>query len=135
MVAGPLVDRLIDSGERLVKLLDEAGIAPSAALWVLRPESEDWNLVLATETATKHGPKAAYQELLTVFRQHEAELDPLLADDIVIIEAKHVLIRQHLSLFGAASGISRIRSSGNAINGQMLPDALIYRLVASPNGK
>jgi hypothetical protein len=131
MVAGPLVDRLIDRGEQFIRMLDEAGVCPRAALWVRRLESDDWNLVVATETASRDGPKAAYTELLGVFRAHEEGLAPLRATDLVVVEPTDSLIRQHLAVFKTRQGISQIWSSGNAINGQLLPDALVYRLLPS----
>ncbi len=128
MAVRPLVDRLVDSGQSFIKFLDDVGIRPRSALWRRRPDSEDWELVLATSTAGAKGPRAAYEEVLTVYRQHEAELEPLRADDLVVVELDHPLIRLHLVIFNTGPGISRIESSGNAVNGQLLPDSLIYRL-------
>jgi hypothetical protein len=47
MVARTLVDSHIDQGARLLRALDDAGVAIDVAYWMLESERSDWRLVLA----------------------------------------------------------------------------------------
>ena len=119
---------LVDAGKKLIEKLDEANVDLRSAFWIREPEAEDWSLILATTIAGADGAKAAYAELLKVFRENEEALEGLMADDLVSMDPQDPLFAAHLQVFGRIEGISTVRSSGNVVNGHVLPATLIYRL-------
>ena len=128
MAKGPLVDRLTEAGRRLIEFLDEAGLNTKSALWLYRPESEDWELVVALPEAQENGPRAAYGKIWDVFAAHRSELLPLKLDDIVVMSPSDRLIRLLGSAIQTGPSISEIRFTNNRVGDTLIEDALIYRV-------
>jgi len=128
MVKGPLVDRLTASGRRLVELLDKARVNLRSALWLYRPESEDWVLVLALPEVASQGPRAAYRRIERVFSSDRAELAPLKLDDVMVVMPTDPLLQLLGHTIQTGPSISEIRFSQNRIGDTLIEDALIYRL-------
>lgn len=131
MVKGPLVDRLAERGRRLIELLDEAGIRARAALWLYRPESEDWKLVLGLPDLRRTGPRAAYTQIQGVFAANEDVLRPLKFDDIMVQDPSDRLLTLLGSAIQTGPAITEIRFTNNRVGDTLIEDALIYRLQAS----
>jgi len=117
---------MIQSGRTLVQQLDDSGISVNAALWLLFPEVQAWKLMLSTPTLVADGPKAAYdavQKALSKISHPQLQLD-----DVVIAKPDAPLLKLMRLAIRTGSGIDSIRFTQNVINGQLIPDALIYRL-------
>jgi len=126
MVASALTQEMIQSGRTLVQQLDDSGISVNAALWLLFPEVQAWKLMLSTPTLVADGPKAAYdavQKALSKISHPQLQLD-----DVVIAKPDAPLLKLMRLAIRTGSGIDSIRFTQNVINGQLIPDALIYRL-------
>ena len=128
MAKGPLVDKLTSGGRKLVELADAAHLDVRSALWLYRPESDDWVLVMALPEAGTLGPRKVYSRIQRVFALHRAELDPLKLEDVTVIAADDPLIQLFRIALRTGPGISEIRFSQNRINNTLIEDALIYRL-------
>ena len=128
MVAMVLTERQIDAGERLLKRLDECKLNVDAALWFYFPDKENWKLVLSLPDIVELGPKAGYKEVQRVLSHVE---DPVGIElvDVVLARRNSELLSLLKRAIKTGPGISRIRFSKNVINGRLIDDALIYRLV------
>ena len=128
MVKGPLVDRLANAGRKLIELLDDAQVPTRAALWLYRPESDDWKLVLGLPSVKRSGPRAAYRQIQRVFTSNQSELSPLRFDDIMVRDPSDRLLKLLGGAIQTGPSISEIRFTNNRIGDTLIQDALIYRL-------
>ena len=128
MVITDISDRLIDEGARVVEKLDEEGIKVTAALWILFPDREAWKLALALSAVTKEGPRRGYQLVQNALVELRPEVRDISLEDITILRPDAPLLR--LLRVGLRTGpaVSRVWFKGNAINGELFPDALVYRV-------
>lgn len=61
MATTALVDKSsIDLGRRVIAALNRAGILVTVGLWAFAPDSEEWQLTIATPLVDEVGPLAAY---------------------------------------------------------------------------
>jgi len=128
MVKGPLVERLANAGRRLIELLDAAHVRTRAALWLYRPESDDWKLVLGLPNVKGSGPRAAYRQIQRVFISNQNELLPLRFDDIMVKDPSDPLLKLLADAIQTGPAISEIRFTNNRVGDTLIEDALIYRL-------
>jgi hypothetical protein len=127
MVITVLDEKLIKSGEKLLRKLDEANVVIDAALWLYFDENQVWKLLLSLPNIILRGPEVAYETVQKVLLKID---NPSFAlNDITIANPDSpilALIRQSIN---TGNGISGIRFSNNAINGQLIQDAYIYRIM------
>ena len=129
MVARSLNNEQIDGGEELLKRLDDAGVLVDAALWFYFPDSERWKLLLSLPTLIKKGPKVAYREVQKALRSSDkAPAISVSLDNVAIARENSPLLSAFKRAIKTGPGISRIGFSNNVIDGQLITDALIYRL-------
>lgn len=127
MVEANLTKELIDAGARLVKKLDERGLAPDVAFWLYSPKEQTWKLLLAEVKVAKKGPKAAYSEIQKILAKYAQEFENIKLDDLVLErpDARIVdLIRKAVRTGPAVKGI---RFKNNVVDGTLIDDAYIYR--------
>jgi hypothetical protein len=127
MVANILTEELINGGKNLLQELDASGIKVNAALWFYFPEEGFWKLMLSFPNVEKEGPKAAYVRVQKALFKLKGTQAPAL-DDITIARPNAPLVQLLKIAIRTGPGISGIRFSNNVINGQLIPDAYIYRL-------
>lgn len=128
MVKGALVDRLAAVGRKLVELLDTTGLEVKSALWLYRPESSDWMLLLACPETESLGPRVVYEKVQRVFMSHRKDLEPLTLGDVVVTGPSEPLVQLLRGVLQTGPGISEIRFTGNRIDNTFIEDALIFRL-------
>ena len=128
MVATTLTDQLISGGGNLIKELDSSGIYVDGALWLYFPEEGFWKLMLSFPDIEKEGPKFFYEKVQKALSKL-TEKDSLSLDDVALAKPNAPLMRLLKMTIHTGSGISGIRFSNNVINGQLIPDAFIYRLM------
>jgi len=128
MVAKTLTDKMVRSGAELVRRLDDRGVRPDAAFWLYLPELDEWKLVLAEAKLSTQGPRAAYEEFQKALAQ-KPELESMSLDLVALAKPDAPLVRLLGSAIRTGEGISGIRFTNNVINGTVIEDAYIYRLV------
>lgn len=127
MVARTLDDNRISDGKSLVQALEVAGLRVPAALWFLFPESEKWKLVIALPDLEAEGPRRAYEEIQKVMERSDRRFSfPI--SDVTVAPQKWTILGLLRSAIQTGPDLSEIRFTGNAVNGQYIADALIYRL-------
>lgn len=121
---------MIKTGAALVQKLDERGLEPKAAFWLYLSDVQQWKLVIATEALGEIGPKDFYQKIQETIAANSDEFRELSLDDIALSKTDAPLVSLLRSAISTGPGIGGIRFTNNAINGTVIDDAYIYRLVA-----
>ena len=129
MVAMTLTKELIEAGAALVRKLDERGVQPDAALWFYFADVQQWKLVLAETKLGVGGPKQIYKNIQDVLSTFPAELGELSLEDITLVKPDAPFVALLRLAIRTGPGIGGIRFTNNVINGTVIEDAYIYRLV------
>jgi len=125
LVASELTPGLIEAGERLVRGLDAAQTPVPAAFWLLT-EDTGWRLTIASPKVSESGSRQFYSTLNAHLRRlAHPELNITHVTAVRPDDPTVLLLRTAIQ---TGQGLSRIRFTGNVINGRLIPDALIYRL-------
>ena len=127
MVEANLTKELIDAGARLVKKLDEGGLAPDVAFWLYSPEEQTWKLLLVEVKLAKKGPKAAYFEVQKILAKYGQELENIKLDDLVLEKPDARIVELIRKAVRTRPAVSGIRFKNNVIDGTLIDDAYIYR--------
>lgn len=131
MAENTLVDRDIRRGEAIVRALDNAAdvsMHPTAALWFLFREEESWRLLLALPAMATDPAQSVYARLLEIVTQ-APEIEHFSFDTIGLMPPESPLVDLlGVAIQTPADAVAGIRFSNNTINGQLIPDAYIYRL-------
>ncbi len=131
MAENTLVDRDIRQGEAIVRALDDAAdpsMHPVAALWFLFPEEETWRLILALPAMATDPAQSVYARLLDIVT-HAPNVEHFNFDTVALMSPENPLIDLlSVAIQTPADAVAGIRFSNNTINGQLIPDAYIYRM-------
>ena len=127
MVEANLTKELIDAGARLVKKLDEVGLAPDAAFWLYSPEEQTWKLLLVEVKLAKKGPKAAYSEVQKILSKYAQELENIKLDDLVVEKPDAHIVELIRKAVRTGPGVTGIRLKNNVVDGTLIDDAYVYR--------
>ncbi len=127
MVESNLTKELIDAGAKLVKKLDERGLAPDAAFWLYSSEKQTWKLLLVEVKLAKKGPKAAYSEVQKVLQKYAQELENIKLDDLVLERPDARIVQLIRKAVRTGPAVSGIRFKNNVVDGTLIDDAYIYR--------
>ncbi|MFI0416568.1 MAG: hypothetical protein ACH255_20820 [Candidatus Thiodiazotropha sp.] len=122
-----LTEELIKAGEALLKEADASNFKIDAALWFYFADQEAWKLLLHIKEVEKEGPKHIYNRLQKLLVKAKIKED-LPLSEIALSKPKAPLLNLLKIAVRTGPGISGIRFTGNVINGQLIPDAYIYRL-------
>ena len=128
MVANTLTEQLINGGKNLIEELDASGIKVDGALWFYFPEEGFWKLMLSFPNIEKQGPKSSYAKVQKAISKLK-EKDSLSLDDVALAKPNAPLMHLLKIAVHTGPGINGIRFSNNVINGQLIADAYIYRLM------
>jgi hypothetical protein len=127
MVMPLLSTEMIASGELLIRELDRRGLAPDAAFWLFVPERQDWTLVLGEQKVSSKGPRWLYQQIREAISDDPG---PMALDNITAVSNDDPLVKLLGHTISTGPGISGIRFTNNVINGTVIEDAYIYRLMS-----
>lgn len=129
MVESELTQKLIEAGADLVLKLDKKGISPDAAFWLYSPESKSWKLYFAEVKVGKSGPKDVYRQIQKLIKDLPDDYKILELSDIGLIRTDSTFIQNLRKAIRTGKGISGIRFKNNVIDGNLIEDAYIYRVV------
>lgn len=127
MVTNTLTESQIKAGEALIKAGDASKLPIDAAFWFYFQDQESWKLMLSIKGVEKSGPKSAYNKLQKLITKTNIS-EQLSLSEIALAKPKAPLLNLLRMAIKTGPGISGIRFTGNVINGQLIPDAYIYRL-------
>jgi len=129
VVKESLSDRMISAGSELIRRLDETGLVIPAALWFYDLESNDWRLIIASPDVHGKGLKTVYKDVQSVLRTTPEDQSIISLKDISVVDSSDPLVSLLKIGLRTGGGISGIRFSRNMINGTLIEDAYIYRLM------
>jgi hypothetical protein len=129
MVKREFTTEMIAAGRRLLELLDRHKFPTCAAFWFYFDEAARWRFVVASPEVRTRGSIAAYRKIRALVRKipeaHEifgpSNLTALEDDDRLIVALRRANSR------GPKLGGRRI--TGEAVNGTLIDDAYIYRVM------
>lgn len=127
-VSNVLTEEMISAGEKLIKHLDQTDLSVKASLWFYDFESNTWRLIIAAPEIRTHGPRMAYSRIQSILHRNPDISQTISLNDISAVEDRDPLIILLRSAIKTGMGVSKIRFSGNAINGVFIENALIYRM-------
>jgi len=127
LVAPDLSPEMVTAGENLLRTLDSAAVEVTAALWLLQPGESGWRLVISAPDIASTGPHAFYQKIDHALRKLGGT--PLSMSLVSALPQTDPLLTLLRVALRTGPGISRIRFTENVVNGVLIPDALVYRLL------
>ena len=126
MAQASLVDAAVEAGARLIDKLSSTRFDPESALWLYRPDSDDWVLLLGSTAVRALGSREGYITLESLIRTNAFQ--PLKLDDLVLTDNDEPLLQLLRIAIKTGPALNRIRFSRNRIGNAFIEDALIYRL-------
>ena len=117
-----LTERMLESGENLLRLLRSQRFPFRSALWIYLSEAEEWCLYLSVRGARTQGTNKFYKRLQAVL-ELRSDLLPLSA--LAIVDAKDRL-RYSMGPGIEVGDVARHRFSRGTLNGKDFESAYIY---------
>lgn len=123
-----LVENAISEGKKIVESLDNEGLFFPIAMWFFMPNNNEWRLIFGKEDVKDVGAREYYKKIQRVLSKIVPKPD-ITVNDISLISTENEIARLIKVALRTGRGISGIRFTGNVINGRLIPDAYIYRVV------
>ncbi len=121
---------MISAGERLARHLSDSDIPIDALLWLYTPESNEWRFLVASPEVKTNGPKKVYEKVRSKLEQMPGTDGQGVAwSDIGVVDSTDPIISLLRRAVTTGQAISGIRFSRNVVNGVLIEDAYIYKLV------
>lgn len=116
----------VAGGQDFVRLLDQAGLTPQAALWVYKEETDSWRFWLAPPP---HADERAsyYKAVAAVLASPEGKATRVEFGDVQVVPAKDDVLRGLADTVSAAK-IAAIKVGAAVVNGIYHPESIIIRL-------
>ncbi|MCH8061110.1 MAG: hypothetical protein IH861_01245 [Chloroflexi bacterium] len=128
VVKESLTNEMMEAGAELIRRLDAAGFELNAGFWLYMEEPNSWRLILASPYVTKEGPKKAYHKIQSVMSKKPEDRKVLSLAHISAVEPNKPIVALLRKAVKTGNGISGVRFSRNAVNGQYIEDSYIYRM-------
>ena len=129
MVDEILTKEMIKNGAALIGKLDERSLQPDAALWFYFPDIQQWKLLIADVKVGQTGPKELYRKIQQILAEFSDEIEDIKLDDIALVKPDAPIITLLRVAIRTGPGISGVRFQKNVINGVLIEDSYIYRLI------
>ena len=130
MVKENLDEHMIKAGEELIRKLDELHWPAEAALWFYFTEKNQWRLILGFRSVRREGPKKTYRKIQKALNELSEEYRSRIGlEDIFAVDSSYPVLKLLRMAISTGKDIVGIRFSRNVINGHLIEDAYIYRLL------
>ena len=129
MVATTLTTEMIDAGAALIRKLDERGVQPDAAFWFYFPDVQQWKLVLAEGELSAEGPRQIYKNIQETLSAFPEELREISLENVTLTKPDAPIVALLRLVIRTGPEISGIRFTDSVINGTVIEDTYIYRLL------
>jgi hypothetical protein len=121
-----LVDADLKRSERIVSLLENAGVPVTVAMWVQLPEYDDWRFIVSSKSLdllTFGEASSKVNRILTSGGLDVWEIPPLL-----ILKTSDSFIRALRKVFRNAANVVGMRLGGQTLGDRYIDDALAYKI-------
>ena len=119
-----LVTHEVEQGQRIITMLDEAGLEPKVALWMVTPEYEEGRLVLASPLFDQSEPLKMYAAILEIISGSLGYERPT----VLLLKMKDEMIRRLRQLFSRCKDVQGMRLGGHVIGNRFVSEAFVYRV-------
>ena len=126
MAKTALVSPDIEKGARILRILDDAGVKVSVALWVFLPDYEDWRFILSARKFDSVGQKDAYGLLHDTLDAAGFSLED--TPTVGIFRNTDPFIRSLRKIFGKAKSVEGMRLGGQTLGDHFVEDGYAYRI-------
>jgi hypothetical protein len=116
----------METGSKILQILDDAGLQVKVALWAILPEYEEWRLVLFSRKFDLAGIREAFGLLHTAL--NAAAFPVELTPSIVILRATDSLIRDLRKEYGKSTVVPGTHVGGRMLGDRFVEDAYAYRI-------
>ena len=121
-----LVGYDMETGSKILQILDDAGLQVKVALWAILPEYEEWRLVLSSRKFDLGGIREAFGLLHKAL--DGATFPVELIPSIVILRATDPLIRTLRKDYAKSNVIPGTHVGGRMLGDRFVEDAYAYRI-------
>ena len=128
LVGDQLTEDMITAGEHVVGALDKLHVLVKGAFWLFLPDQHVWRLVIASPEVRTLGPKAVYRKVTAALKRFPPNVQPISTKDITVLEDNNQLVQLLRAFVKTGPTITKIRMSRNVVNGELIEDALLYRM-------
>jgi hypothetical protein len=117
------------AGHELITRLDRKKLKIRAALWLRGTDDPEWALYVASSLLKKEGPRRLYVSIQSELRALPEHLQAgLTVANIHLLAVDAPLLSTlKLVVITPATAVMRVQLHRNIVNGELLPDCLIYR--------
>jgi len=129
MVATTLTMEMIEAGAALIRKLDERGAPPYAAFWFYFPDIQQWKLVLTEVKLSAEGPRQIYKNIQETLSAFPEELREISLENVTLVKPDAPIVALLRLEIRTGPEISGIRFTDSVINGTVIEDTYIYRLL------
>jgi len=119
-----LVGLDVETGARIVSVLEDAGIAVKVALWMVTSEYEAGRLVLASSSLDQVHPLRAYETVFEILHGKFVHETPLL----LVLRMRDPFIQSWRQLFSKTESVEGMRLGGQMIGNRFIEDGYVYRI-------
>ncbi len=121
-----LVSIDIEMGARILKILDDANLRVSVALWAFLAEYDDWRLILSSRKFDAAGILEGYGLLHSALNAAGVTVNQM--PTTMILPMTDPLIRTLRKSFRQARSVDGMRLGGQLIGDRFIEDAYVYRV-------
>lgn len=119
-----LVSPDIDTGSKVISVLEDADFKNLSALLAVFPEYGDWKLVLSSPSLDQNDRLKAYEQVFNALQGRFQYTLP----EIMILPTKDPFIKELKRVFGKARDVTGMRLGGQKIGNRFLDNAYVYRI-------
>lgn len=121
-----LVGIEVETGSKILKILDDAGLQVKVALWAFLAEYEDWRIVMSSRKFDIADLAKAYGLLHDALDAAGFTLEE--TPPVVILHASDPFIRALRKIYGKAKRVEGMRIYGQRLGDRFVEDGYAYRI-------
>ena len=120
-----IADELYEDGKRLIECLDKEGFNYPLILWLNMADKKGWTLMLGIPGLKIIGTNDISGNIKRIIRENKLKISE---GKISLIDSQDKLCINFRSTMKTGTGIGRFNLSATQINGQKIPQSVIYRI-------
>jgi hypothetical protein len=114
------------AGQKMLEVLDDAGLRVNVAMWLRTPEYEDWRFPLSSRDLDGAEPSATYGRVHDALGKGGLLLEN--TPPLLIFRTSDPFIRALRGIFRKAKTVEGARLGGQTVGGRFIEEAVVYRI-------
>ena len=124
-----LTSEMVSAGNEPSQQLATSALKIDGLLWLFAAENNTWHFVIVSPEVRIYGPKKVYQDIRAVLEKIPKNEQKIPFESIFVLDSNDQLIQMLRQSIRTGPDISGIRFSQNVINGVLIDDVYIYKLI------